>query len=112
MADLQNEGQVALGQREHHGDAGAKKVVLRAQDLDSGDFVTLGASDLGDGTFGFRGTGLIPYRFTEIDFSNPNANSPPNYQSGVVKNGLSTIGNLDMTFDGDGTLTSIKFTAV
>jgi hypothetical protein len=109
--DLQNEGQVALGQREHHGDAGAKKVVLRAQDPDSGDWVNLGASDLGDGTFGFRGTGLIPYRFTQIQFSNPNGNTPPNYQTGTVKNGSTTIGSLDLSYDGSGTLTNVTFTA-
>jgi hypothetical protein len=111
MPDLSNEGQVALGQREHHPDAGAKKVLIRGQDPDTGNFVNLAASDLGDGTFGFRGTGLIPYRFTQIQFTNPNGNSPPNYQTGTVKNGLTTIGTLDLSYDGNGTLTNITFTA-
>lgn len=112
MDDETASGLTAITQREHNSDASAKKVLLRAQDPTTGDFVNLAASDLGDGTFGMRGTGLIPYRFTEIDFSNPNANTPPNYQSGTVKNGSTTIGNLDLTYDGNGTLTSVKFTAV
>lgn len=111
MTDESASGPVAIEQREHHSDASAKKVLLRGQDPDTGNFVNLAVGDLGDGTYGLRGTGLIPYRFTQIQFSNPNGNSPPNYQTGVVKNGSTTLGTLDLSYDGNGTLTNVTFTA-
>jgi len=36
---------------EHNNDASAKRVVVRAQDPDSGDFVNIGANDDGDGAY-------------------------------------------------------------
>lgn len=51
---IQSEGTKALDQAEHNPDAGAKRVLLRAQDPDTGDFVNVGASDNGDGTFGIK----------------------------------------------------------
>ena len=55
MSDLiQSEGSKALDQAEHNRDANAKRVVLRAQDPDTGNFVNVGAADGGDGSFGIR----------------------------------------------------------
>lgn len=57
-------------------------------------------------------SGLIPVKFTRIQFSNPNGNTPPNYQTGTVKNGSTTVGSLSLSYDGYGTLTDVEFTAV
>ena len=52
MADrTQSEGSKALDQAEHNPDASAKRVLLRAQDPETGDFANIGASYNGDGTF-------------------------------------------------------------
>lgn len=46
-----------IDQQEHNHDAGAKRVVVRAQDPDSGNFVNIAAVDNGDGTFGLSTAG-------------------------------------------------------
>jgi hypothetical protein len=51
---MQSEGIRSLAQREHNEDASAKRVVLRVQDPDTGDWANVGASDNGDGTFSIR----------------------------------------------------------
>lgn len=48
---ISDEKTVALGQREHNEDAASKRVVVRAQDPSSGDWVNIAAVDNGDGTF-------------------------------------------------------------
>lgn len=56
--------------------------------------------------------GLISVAFDRITFSNPNGNTPPNYQTGTVKNNGTTVGTLTLAYDGDGTLTDVRFVAV
>ena len=50
--DIQSEGSKALNQSEHSDDASAKRVLIRAQNPDDGEFVNIAAVDNGDGTFG------------------------------------------------------------
>ena len=57
-------------------------------------------------------TGLIPVSFSRITWTNPNGNSPPQYQLGTVKDGATTVGTLTFTYDGNGTLTDVYWTAI
>ena len=67
---IQSEGTKALDQAEHNPDASAKRVLLRAQDPNTGDFVNVGVSDSGDGGFGIR-TGEPPLATRIDDSSDP-----------------------------------------
>lgn len=49
----------SLDQREHNIDASAKRVVVRALDTASGDFVNINADDNGDGTFSLKTTATL-----------------------------------------------------
>lgn len=51
---ITDEGIRALNQDEHNEDAHAKRVVIRAQDPASGNFVNIAATDNGDGTFSLK----------------------------------------------------------
>ncbi len=51
MRDIQSEDSKALDQVEHNSDASAKRVQLRAQDPETGEWVNISAVDNGDGTY-------------------------------------------------------------
>lgn len=53
----QSEGSKALDQREHNDDANAKRVILRGQNPDDGEFYNIAAVDNGDGTFSLSTSG-------------------------------------------------------
>jgi len=46
-----------INQQEHNHAAGAKRVVIRAQEPNTGDFVNIAAVDNGDGTYGLSVSG-------------------------------------------------------
>lgn len=54
MRDIQSESSAAINQVEHSSDASAKRTIIRAQDPVSGDWVNIGASDNGDGTYSLK----------------------------------------------------------
>ncbi len=58
--DIQSEGVRAIDQDEHSGEGHAKRVIIRAQDPNTGDWVNIGAGDSGDG-FGLT--------FTKADYA-------------------------------------------
>lgn len=51
IPDTSQDGLSALAQQEHNSDAKAKRVILRALDPTTGDYVTISAVDTGDGTY-------------------------------------------------------------
>lgn len=55
-------GSKSIDQREHNIDASAKRMILRAQDVDTGAWVNIGAVDNGDGTYSIS---VSPSKFTE-----------------------------------------------
>lgn len=57
-------GSKSIDQREHNIDASAKRMILRAQDVDTGAWVNIGAVDKGDGTYAIS-TGLSVGAATE-----------------------------------------------
>ena len=48
-----------IDQHEHNSDASAKRIIVRAFDSSSGDWVNIGADDNGDGTFALKTTATI-----------------------------------------------------
>lgn len=53
-------------------------------------------------------TGLLPFPFDDIQFSNADGNG--NYQTGIVKNGGATVATLSLTYDGNSNITGITRT--
>lgn len=80
----QSEGSKSLDQREHNSDASAKRVVLRGQNPDDGEWYNIGAVDNGDGTFSLATT------------------SSGGGGDGYVKLAGSDANQRDSTFYGDG----------
>lgn len=63
----QSEDSKALNQREHNRDASAKRIVLRAQEPNSGSWVNIGATDNGDGTFSLKTSGAAGGGLTDAE---------------------------------------------
>lgn len=63
----QSEGSKSLDQREHNGDASAKRVVLRGQNSVDGEWYNIGAVDNGDGTFSLPTSSTATIKKTLID---------------------------------------------
>lgn len=61
---------------EHNNDAKGKRVVIRAQDPTSGNFVNVGAADNGDGTYSLKTTATIT-SIGEVEISNDTGNPVP-----------------------------------
>jgi hypothetical protein len=49
-------------------------------------------------------TGLIPFEYDQLDFSNPDSNG--NYQTLTVKSGSTTKATITLTYDGNSKLTN------
>lgn len=76
--DVQSEESKALNQVEHNTDASAKRVIIRAQDPATGNWVNISAVDNGDGTFGLstkNGGTLVPEAFDYISAAYPDADT-------------------------------------
>lgn len=107
MNPIQDEGIRAMDQDEHNGIAHAKRIIIRAQDPVSGDWVNISAVDNGDGTFSLKDQtkGFGVERFDDIEFTDPDGNG--NYQTITYSLASTPVQVLTLAFDGNSNVTSI-----
>lgn len=104
--DETQSGLTAITKREHHSDASAKKVIMRGQDPDTGDWVNIAAHDNEDGTFSLQTTATVVGGGDASAANQTNGNQKTQIVDSGGEAATVTGGKLDVNAEFSGTIES------